>query len=310
MINESLQKQRSRPVALVENKISFAARESELSIYDTFEKAERVKLKSDQLLYCGMISGKKVMHVDTENYHKAFLPHESFILAPNQGVEIDFPEAKLNQPTTCLAIEISKTKINQVSEQLNHVEPLPNFIGEWHYGNQLIHTTHNSETQALLSRIVNIFTENHPDRLFLSDLAVSELTVRLLRHQTREMMIAFSHNDPDHNGMNRAIQHIEQTLALPLDVDKLCKLSCMSRTKFYSRFKQIMGCSPSLFQQQLRIKRSEEMLKQGYSVTHVAYEMGFMNVSHFSRCFKQLVGVSPSQCKSSANLITNGVRLN
>ncbi|WJG09534.1 AraC family transcriptional regulator [Aliiglaciecola sp. LCG003] len=297
MISESIQKQRSHPLALVENKTSFAARDAELSIYDTFEQAKRVKLKSDQLLYCGMISGKKVMHLDNENYHKAFLPHESFILAPNQGVEIDFPVAQHHQPTTCLAIEISKGKINQVADQLNYIEPLPAHIGEWHYGNQMVHTAHNSETQALLSRIVHIFSENDPDRRFLSDLAVSELTARLLRHQTREMMLAFSRSEPDSDGMNRAIQHIEQTLDKPLDVEQLCKVAFMSRTKFYTRFKQLMGCSPSMFQQQMRIKRAEDMLKQGYSVTHVAYEMGFMNVSHFSRCFKQMVGVSPSHCK-------------
>lgn len=299
MINESLQKRRAKPQCLVENKISFAAKDAQLSIYDTFEQAQRVKLQSDQLLYCGMISGKKVMHLDDENYHQDFLPHESFVLAPHQGVEIDFPEAQRQRPTTCLAIEIPKHKIIQVSEQLDRLEPLPDGLEQRHYGNQMIHTAHNTQTQALLSRIVHIFTENHPDRGFLSDLAVTELTARLLRHQTREMMIAFSRADPEHNNINKALWHIEATLGEPLDIEKLCQLACMSRTKFYTRFKHTMGCSPSAFQQQMRIRRSQEMLKQGLSVTLVAFEMGFMNVSHFSRCFKQVTGMSPSQCKSN-----------
>ncbi len=48
-----------KPKTLVENKISFAADESEVSIYDTYEKASRVHLKADELLLCGMVSGKK-----------------------------------------------------------------------------------------------------------------------------------------------------------------------------------------------------------------------------------------------------------
>ncbi|MDQ7048872.1 MAG: AraC family transcriptional regulator N-terminal domain-containing protein [Enterobacterales bacterium] len=49
------------------------------------------------------------MHSDGENIHQIF-PHESFVMAPNQEIEIDFPEAKLDIPTTCLAIEISTSK--------------------------------------------------------------------------------------------------------------------------------------------------------------------------------------------------------
>lgn len=300
MINELVQKQRKQPYTMVENKISFAASDAELSIYDTFESAERVSLKSDQLLYCGMISGKKIMHIDDENYHKAFLPHESFILAPDQRVEIDFPNAQPHTPTTCLAIEISKDKVNQVAEHLNKSAPLPNEYDQWHYGEHMIHIPHNQETQALLGRIVHIFTENHPDRNFLSDLAVSELTARLLRHQTREMIVNFSRIDPSKNGLSRAISYIEENLHKPLDIESLCKIACMSRTKFFQKFKQVLSCSPSVFQQQLRIKRAQVLLSQGYTVTYVTFELGFLNVSHFSRCFKKFVGTNPSQYRAKS----------
>ena len=59
MIKETITSRRQNPKVLVENKISFAGPETELSIYDTFEQADRVKLKSDQLLFCGMVTGKK-----------------------------------------------------------------------------------------------------------------------------------------------------------------------------------------------------------------------------------------------------------
>lgn len=294
MINESLLNIRSKPQTMVENKISFASSSAELSIYDTFECANRVKLKSDQLLYCGMISGKKIMHLDKDNYHREFLPHESFILAPDQLVEIDFPEAQHHSPTTCLAIEIPVEKIQKVCDHLNSISPLPKEFDEWHYNSHMIHTAHNQETQALLSRIVHIFTENHPDKSFLSDLAVSELTARLLRHQTREIIVNFSRQNPEQNGINKALAYLEANLHKPLCIDTLCKLACMSRTKFFQKFKQILGCSPSNLQQQLRIKKAQALLQQGYSVTYVTFDLGFSNVSHFSRCFKQMTGIAPS----------------
>jgi transcriptional regulator GlxA family with amidase domain len=242
-----------------------------------------------------MITGKKIMHLDKDNYHREFLPHESFILAPEQLVEIDFPDAQHHAPTTCLAIEIPNEKIKQVCDRLNDAAPMPKEFDEWHYNSRMVHTSHNQETQALLSRIVHIFTEDHPDKSFLSDLAVSELTARLLRHQTREMIVSFSRQNPEHNGINKAVSHLEANLHKPLDIEALCKMACMSRTKFFQKFKQLLGCSPSNLQQQLRIKRAQTLLKQGYSVTFVAFEMGYLNVSHFSRCFKQMSGIAPSQ---------------
>ncbi len=106
-----LTRKRQRIQALVENKVSFAAEQAELSIYDTYQSAQQVALHSSELLFCGMISGKKIMHVADSQYHSAFLPEQSFVLAPGQQVLIDFPDASFHQPTACLAIEISRDKI-------------------------------------------------------------------------------------------------------------------------------------------------------------------------------------------------------
>ena len=78
VITEILCNKKQMPKVLVENKISFAGPESELSIYDTYEQAERVKLKSDQLLFCAMVSGKKVMHADKNDFITEFIFKLSF----------------------------------------------------------------------------------------------------------------------------------------------------------------------------------------------------------------------------------------
>ncbi len=45
MISQYIDNKRYSPKVLVENKVSFAGPDSELSIYDTYEQAERVQLK-------------------------------------------------------------------------------------------------------------------------------------------------------------------------------------------------------------------------------------------------------------------------
>lgn len=298
MIKETITSRRQNPKVLVENKISFAGPETELSIYDTFEQADRVKLKSDQLLFCGMVTGKKVMHDQNLAFETEFFPHESFVMAPDQTVEIDFPEAKLDQPTTCLAIEISTDKIMQTLSNLEQNNPLEKTYGDWQYHPNLVHTHHNAQTQELLNRIVKIYTENHQDRSWMIDLAISELTIRLLRHQTRDFIISHAEKLPDGNGINASLQFIHQKLVEAIDIEELCKIACMSRTKFFQQFKQHLGCTPAVYQQQLRLKKAAEQIKRGERITQICFNLGYANSSHFSRCFKQFFGLSPSQYRA------------
>jgi len=303
MISHPVQDQRNNPCVLIENKISFAGEGSELSIYDTFEKASNISLASDQLMFCGMLSGKKIMHDKYRSFETAFLPHESFIMAPNQPIEIDFPIASKQQATTCLAIEISNKCINKVCDKLNLEAPLTEYQQEWQYDERLIHTHHSTETQALLMRMIHIFTENHQDRSFMLNLAVSELITRLLRHQTREFILSNSFSNPEYNGINSVVTHLQQNLKEAINIDSLSKISCMSRTKFFNEFKRIIGCTPQDFLFQLRLKKAADLLKRNNSVTQACFATGYLNTSHFSRSFKKCFGINPSQYKLMHNPI-------
>ena len=283
------------PKVLVENKVSFAAENSELSIYDTYQSVERVHLSSDQLMFCGMLTGKKVMHANQENIHQAFLPHESFVMAPNQAVEIDFPEASIDQPTTCLAIEIAPERVSKVAQQLNLESPaLPDF-DEWQLRKHYIHTHHSAETQALLNRMVHIFTENHDDRAFLIDLAVTELSARLLRHQTRDFIVSCCQQDPEKNSINAVCYYILENLSTTLNTERLASIACMSRTKFFAVFKSHLGCTPTAFQLQQRLKAAALAIGQGQQITQVCFSLGFVSPSHFSRSFKSYYGITPNE---------------
>lgn len=298
MIREILKKARKAPKVLVENKISFAGENSELSIYDTFEKAQKIQLASDQLLFCGMVNGKKVMHAPQERFQCEFLPHESFVMAPNNPVEIDFPIATYANPTTCIAIEIENSRVKNIADGLNQMASLSNYDIEWGQTDKLVHTCHNAQTQALLDRIVHIYTEEHPDRCYMIDLAVSELVVRLLRHQTREFLIQHCAKEPDYNGLNAAIEYIKSHLEQNLNFEDLSKIACMSRTKFFTEFKLHLGCTPKDFQYQLRLKLAAKLIKQGQAITTVCHTTGFTNSSHFCKSFKQFYQLTPSQFKS------------
>lgn len=283
------------PQKLVENRVSFAGPNSELSIYDTYDSASRVGLNADQLLYCGMVTGRKVMHDNHHSDDQLFLPHESFIMAPGEYVEIDFPDATIQTPTTCLTIEIAKEKVESISEQMADLCPLESGPEGWQYNAQILHSHHTTATQYLLKRMVSLFTENHPDRDAMVDLSVTELIIRMLRNQERQFLLEYCKNSPDATGMTTVLHYIEQHLAEPLDIEILTKLACMSRSRLYAEFKKQLGCSPSELQQQLRLKEAARRFETGESITKVCYDLGYSNPSHFSRRFRHFFGKSPRE---------------
>ncbi len=286
------------PRELIENRVSFAGPNAELSIYDTYLPAQDVNLAADELLYCGMISGKKILH-GTADYTAEFLPQESFVMAPGEEIQIDFPEAALDSPTSCLTIEISRSRMDQVCSHMNKVSPLHRDFEDWHYrAEKKFHTPHTPATQALLERLVHTFTEDQMDRDLLIDFGISELIVRMLRHQTRDFLLSACSVTPDANGMSAAIQHIRQELSEPLDIDQLCKIACMSRSRFFNEFKKHLGCTPMEFQHQLRMQEARERLTRGEPVTRVCFDTGYCNLSHFSRRFQRQYGESPRQLQS------------
>ncbi len=293
---ERLEKLRA-PRTLIENRISFAGPSAEVSIYDTYESAKRVRLDAGELLFCGMLTGRKIMHSPGESKGKVFLPHETFIMAPGEVVAIDFPDASRDQPTTCLTVEISKDKVNRVSQRLSDSLPELESANNWQFGCPILHTHHSSETQRILARLTKLFTENHPDRDTLIDLNISELIIRMLRHKTRDFLLTYCSKDPEANGLIAALDWINSTLSKPLNIDHLCRQAGMSRSRLYVEFKEKLGCSPVELQQQLRLKRAAERIRNGESITAVSYDLGFNNPSHFCNRFKHFFGCTATEYK-------------
>lgn len=294
-----------QPEVMVENQTSYDGPESQLSIYDTFQQAKRVELRSENPLFCAMISGKKVLHSQDASYDSDFVPHESFVLAPRQSVEIDFPIASLAAPTRCLAIEISTDRIAKIADNLNAQAEKYSEFGPVRYQQQLLHTHHNAQTQALLQRMTELYVDDDPDRSYMINLAVSELTVRLLRQQSRDFMMSFCQQQPDHSGLTMAVEFIQQNLNESIDIDQLCRIACMCRTKFFNQFKANFGCTPLAFQQQQRLKKAAELIKTGMQITQVSFELGFISSSHFSRIFKRFYGLSPKTYQHRHKIVLN-----
>ena len=69
----------------------------------------------------------------------------------------------------------------------------------------------------------------------------------------------------------------------------------MSRARFASLFKEVIGQTPSDYLAVLRIEIAKSILRQDRSVGWVANEVGYENASALARVFRSKTGLSPKE---------------
>lgn len=82
----------------------------------------------------------------------------------------------------------------------------------------------------------------------------------------------------------------------PWNVSEMAKLIGMSRTRFSVLYKEFFNVSPKDDLITARIRRAKYLLSSNtMSVSDVAFTVGYDNIYHFNRQFKEIVGVSPGK---------------
>lgn len=102
--------------------------------------------------------------------------------------------------------------------------------------------------------------------------------------------------------LRKARDRIDREYSEPLDVDSLARTALMSSGHFSRSFRAAYGETPYGYLMTRRIERAKALLRRGdLSVTDVCIAVGCTSLGSFSSRFTELVGVSPSAYKASAN---------
>ncbi len=118
----------------------------------------------------------------------------------------------------------------------------------------------------------------------------------------RDTNIPASLIDPDlPENILRAVIYIEDNISSVMNLDTLAKKATLSKYHFCRLFKKCTGMSPLEFVKIFRINKAKELLccRKSYTVSMVAEETGFNDLSHFERNFKQVTGTTPTSYKKS-----------
>jgi len=95
-------------------------------------------------------------------------------------------------------------------------------------------------------------------------------------------------------------QIMEKNFCFNLRLENYAELCHCSLSTFKREFQQIFNESPGKWIMKRRVERAANLLANSrQSVTEVAFDTGFEDLSHFSRVFKQITGKNPTEYKKS-----------
>ncbi len=137
--------------------------------------------------------------------------------------------------------------------------------------------------------------------LFFLRIKAEELICRLLMElEKRDEKHLYALNNQDIQTIYKVRERILVNLEIPPVMKELASYANMSPTKLKRLFKQIFGNSIFSYYQEFRMKEAARLLKEEkLSVSDVGYQLGFINLSHFSRVFREHIGMKPKKYSQS-----------
>ena len=111
------------------------------------------------------------------------------------------------------------------------------------------------------------------------------------------------HSAKDKEFIDELITAVEAHLTNPdMDVDYICVQMGMSRTKLYTKIKNITGQSINDFIRTIRLKKAVQLMTtEDLPLVDVMYSVGIQTQSYFTKAFKKEFGKTPSQFLKGLN---------
>lgn len=283
---------------LIENRSAYSTDNAELNIYETHEVTEKVYLKFNDFVFVSMIEGKKIMHLKDEN-NFSFLPGESLILPSDEPMLIDFPDAKMNKPTRCLAMTISEDQINKSIGIMNtHLQKADH--SEWNKFDYSFRFSNDIAIFKLMKKMMFLFMEDNPLKEYFLDSALQELIIRVVQANSKKLILENSVKNNINSRITNVVNYIQNNLNRRLTIEELCNEACMSESNFHKVFKNEMGQSPIDFILSERIKIAKALLTDpNKKIGDIYWDCGFENRAYFNRVFKKYTNQSPSAYQKS-----------
>nr|WP_242050579.1 AraC family transcriptional regulator [Oculatella sp. FACHB-28] len=131
----------------------------------------------------------------------------------------------------------------------------------------------------------------------LVDSFKTTLAIHLLRHYcTTKPNLSNNSGSLSQAKLRQVTDYINEQLHQDLKLSEIAAIAQLSPYHFLRLFKQSTTLTPHQYILQRRVERAKSLLQHSeLSIAQIATRVGFADQSHFTRCFKRALGMTPKQ---------------
>lgn len=115
------------------------------------------------------------------------------------------------------------------------------------------------------------------------------------------------YNSGDFRLFNQIVDYLEAHITTTVTLNQICSDNLIGRSKLQRIFKQISSLGVIEYFSHMKINAAKEMIRLGQlNFTQISEQLGYTSLHYFSRQFKQLTGMSPSEYENSIKAMAEG----
>ena len=152
--------------------------------------------------------------------------------------------------------------------------------------------------KIVAAKLQKMLTFSHFERLveLLNIFDILATTTEFSVLNAADKRFDFNHKDEDR--INKVYEYVEQNYQKNIDIQAVADLANLTVPSFCRYFKKISHITYTDFVNEYRINQACRLLFENKPIADICFEVGFNNISHFNKTFKQLKGVSPREYKA------------
>lgn len=101
-------------------------------------------------------------------------------------------------------------------------------------------------------------------------------------------------------------EYMEKHIHESLTIENICKNNSVGRSQLQKLFRSKSGYGAIEFFSRMKIDLAKQMIREDqYNFTQIADRLGFSSIHYFSRQFKQITGMTPSEYASSIKALSD-----
>ena len=227
-----------------------------------------------------VIKGKGYYYVNDRKY--TVEANQGFLIRPH---ELTFYQADEDDPWSYLWIGFDGKKVKTYLKYSG--------MDESNY-------TFSCSEMDLLNSYVNQML-NHDTLSHYNELSLQSLLFLFFAALAKSAEIPYEEDvEVDNLYISKAIEYIQKNYQNPLLVTDIANYVSLSRTYLTTIFQQTLHMSPQQFVLKFRItKASELLIHTDLPINAIAHSCGYTDPLAFSKTFKKITGLSPSQYRKS-----------